>query len=201
MTTDTKLVAPADLFHDYRQDKHECCSCCRGYCPEVDTEPKPYDLYRLTVDGTEYLSDRYVAVRADHLSENTGKGVTVITSTKDQTGPEWVIPDTRPGPSTEWFTPSVIRGALTAGWTIHQGTGDAPANPQHIYDGDQHVGFVMPVIGDRDSLQAKAARLSEMPCIRALADECESRGWPIDGLCGDTWDLASQLLHVAQRIT
>lgn len=198
MPAATKLVAPADVFHDYRQDKHECCECCSGYCPEVDSKPEPYDLFKLTATGIGYLSDRYVAIRADRLSD-VAEDVTVVASTKDQTGPEWDIPDIQPETSPERFNPSIIRGVITAGWTIHRGNGATAKNPQHIYDGDLHVGFVMPV---RESSQDyRHARLSEMPRIRDLAWRYESEGWPISGLCGDTWDLASQLLHVAQRIT
>lgn len=211
MTTTTATPA-RELFTFLRTGKHEnCCECCEGYCPQEGDQCQPglLDLYRLTIRGTDYLSDRYVAVLADRVQLDPADENVHVEDVRNAKPEQFPIPTTVPGESEEIFNPGTIHGIIAAGYIIRQGeprlewTGEklpyppGVGRPQHIYDGCEHIGWVMPVSRD----EGITCRLSDVSRIAAYADEASVGGWQIPVMDNaDPWIIAAAILREAKRI-
>lgn len=126
----------SDLFAP-AEENHRCCTCCSGYCPAQDgalDDPRaPASTYRIG----DYISDRYVAIREALIS---GTPDSVID--RAELPAAMSIPGEKPAESTALFTPAHAIRLLNQGLTIHQGESDK--GPQHVYLGDEHIGWISP---------------------------------------------------------
>lgn len=154
------------LVHVFGYAGHDgwCCDCCYSggeECPEdyLDDEP---DLFTVAINGTDYISDRYVAIRADHIE--TSHRVNMPTVGRAL----FDIPDTTPGPSTAAFNPERVHRLTHLGWSIREGNGQA-----HVYDGDQHIGFISPIVPRDTDVPPYGAvmRLADADLIDTIAQD------------------------------
>jgi len=133
-------INPLTLFAD-EPERHVCCSCCEGYCPmdDADTGPDWSWMYRVEVDGVAYLTDRYVAVRAD-LCQPMPESVQVQ-DLPAQDGAEkgFIVPGTEPPLTESRITSWTWHRIARAGLTVH---GDSLV--LHLHIGGVHAGWVMP---------------------------------------------------------
>lgn len=149
---------PVELFGDASAHYGWCCSCCEGYCPRLDMTPTPGPEMLVKV-GETYISDRYVAIRAE-LVDLTGDSTVM-----DVPMPKpWTVPDEKPRLSTAGFTTSRVMRLIDLGMTIHDGGGDDKT--QHVHYRGDHVGFIMPA--------RKGVTLAEAQLHATLGD----REWP-----------------------
>ena len=143
---------PVQVFGDDEAHHGACCSCCYGYCPMGDhtSEPSADMLY---VVG-EYLTDRFVAVRADLLAvpDSQPKMSPDISMPKS-----WTIPDAEPEPSTLRFLPSRATRLTALGIDIRQGD-----TAQHLYFKGDHIGYLMTASAGRT--------LDEIAALQRLED-------------------------------
>lgn len=177
-------------------DGHECCSCCAGYCSLGETfkadEPAPETMYRITsTTGIEYISDRYVAIRADLV--DVGEYADRIID-----GPEGhdiaSIPDAEPEDSTAVFRAAFVHHMKNCGIRIREGV---PAGPQHLYASGEHVGWLMPANGSRPG---PWITLDQVSAIKKYVVESKINGWAVLVGSGDDWDIAASILNEAKRI-
>jgi len=108
-----------------------CCDCCDGYCPESDNGSHQDHVFSVGA----YVSDRYVAIRADLIDVKDGDEWRTITY--DPTA-GWTVPDDMPPESSRVFTPSIAGRLLALG--IHIGHSDDRSQP--LYHDGQHIGWV-----------------------------------------------------------
>ena len=140
----------------------ECCPCCTAYCSGVETgafnDAPTWDLFSFTVDGIEYVyvTDRYLAVRADLIETDCGGPVEMPSGA---TG--WPVPNAKPGPSTATLGAVYMHLLDKAGFDICDG--GATGRKQHVYRGAEHVGWLMPTSGDN------GATLADLPALREIA--------------------------------
>lgn len=154
----TRKWTPVELFGDYSTHHGWCCSCCEGYCPLEDYSPTPGPEVLVKVGGT-YISDRYVAIKAEHVY------LTGDATVMDAPMPlPWTVPGEKPQTSTARFTTSRVMRLVDLGMTIHDGGGDDKS--QHVYYQGEHVGFIMPA--------RRGVTLAEAQLHASLGD----RKWP-----------------------
>jgi hypothetical protein len=146
---DTPLIDTAVLFAE-SEETHVCCSCCEGYCPMTDSSGDaewPW-MHRIEVAGVAYLTDRYVAVRAE-LCQPVPDSVEVrtIPTVQDPAAKGFDVPEAQP-PATEarltapmWDR--IYRAGLMAHGEPMAGNG---LRVLHLYRDDQHVGWVMTAV-------------------------------------------------------
>jgi len=146
-------------------DTHACCSCCEGYCPrdEGDVSDEWLGMYRLDIDGVAYLTDRYVAVRADACQPvPAGVPVTPTPAQKDTKGKGFIVPETRPGVTssqiTAWMWDRIDRAGLSVRGDIVGGL-----RVLHLYLGEGHVGWVM------TATEGAGITLGELAAVRRVA--------------------------------
>ena len=126
-----------DLFGDVNDAHRECCQCCSGYYPETDP------LSRVTMRGVEYVTDKVLMVLADRvkLTRDPWPGSPVdVSGTK--AAERMTVPDVEPGPSLQLLHPSRMACLLAAGLNIREGGAN---RPQHVYDGQECIGWLMPL--------------------------------------------------------
>lgn len=169
-TPQTDLINTRLLF--LGADRHTCCSCCAGYCPRDDMDPAEADdwveLFRVEVAGVAYLTDRYVAVRAD-LCEPVPEGVPVgpLKAQKDAEANGFVVPKEMPEATRERITAWAWDRIDLAGLTVR---GDRPGEVWrtiHLYLGDTHAGWAMPA---RDGAGIQFHELDKVRRIAKAAD-------------------------------
>ncbi len=180
MSTTTWTIA--DIFNDPNED-HDCCSCCAGWCPRPDHGHE--DIFGLHVVG-EFITNRYVAVRADRLTDRP-TDLPDITNVKNR-----AVLDAEPpalaGESTRHFTPSKAAPLLRSGITIGEG---GEGNQQPLYEGGEHVGWIMP---------ARGAEWSDLASVRrymALIDRLDAlpRGQQVSGVAAQLmWSMRGSFL-------
>lgn len=168
---DTPLIDTRRLFLG-SDGGHTCCSCCAGYCPRVDMDPGETDdwpeLFRVEVARVAYLTDRYVAVRAD-LCQPVPEGVPVRPLDAQATAEEhgFTVPKTMPEPTRERITAWTWDRIDIAGLTVR---GDRPGEVWrtiHLYRGDTHAGWAMPA---RDGAGVQFHELDKVRRIAKAAD-------------------------------
>ena len=135
MSTTTWTIA--DLFND-PDEGHDCCSCCAGWCPRMEGDHG--DTLGLYIVG-EFVTNKYVAIRADRLTDVPD--LTDITNVKNRATLD-AEPPALAGESTRHFIPSKAAPLLRAGITIGEG---GEGKPQPLYEGGEHVGWIMPARG------------------------------------------------------
>ena len=161
MTTDK--IKDWQVFGNARDSHPECCPCCAAYCSGVETRAfnnaPALDLFSFTVDGVEYVTNKYLAVRADLIESTTSDGweLGLRISVAD-----WVIPDAKPGQSTATLGPVYMHLLNRAGFDICDG--GATSRKQHVYRGAEHVGWLMPTRGDN------GVTLADLPALREIAE-------------------------------
>ena len=161
-----------DLFGNVNDKHQKCCPCCAGYCPGDDLgfdKPElPRPLTAVVIGGVEYLTDSYLAIRRDRVTQTAelyppGRPIVIRDSAK------WAIPESKPGPSTHALDPELMRRLLDAGLDITR-----PSNPdvrnQNVYDGGEHIGWLMALHEEVDT-DPFVPGLATADAIRALATE------------------------------
>lgn len=139
-----------------RADAHRyCCDCCGLDCPSGYPEHRRPEVL-LRAGG--YLSDRYVMITEERLCDAP---VTVQFDLASMPA-SFQVPEVAPPPSEAFFVPSRAAKLLDLGLTIHQGEGTA--SPQHVYDGEVHVGWIM-------GAKAGAFTLTQVRSAMALLTE------------------------------
>ena len=150
------------VFGNARDSHPECCPCCAAYCSGLDTRAfnnaPASNLFSVTVDGVEYVTSRYLAVRADLIeTDSCGEPVEMPSGA---TG--WPVPDAKPGPSTATLGAVDMHLLDKAGLDICDG--GATSGKQHVYRGAEHVGWLMPTRGDN------GVTLADLPALREIAE-------------------------------
>lgn len=141
---DTPLIDTAALFAE-SEEAHVCCSCCEGYCPMTDS---PQDaewpwMHRIEVAGVAYLTDRYVAVRADLCQPVPGTvEVRDIPTVQDPAAKGFTVPEAQPPATEARLTAPMWDRIDRAALTVHGEPVDGK-RVLNLYLGDQHVGWVM----------------------------------------------------------
>ena len=160
--TDTATFKDWDIFGNARDSHPECCPCCTAYCSGVEAQvfndAPAWGLFSFTVDGVEYVTSRYLAVRADLIEATSGWepiGMPI-------SGTDWPVPATKPGPSTATLGPVYMHLLDKAGFDICDG--GATSRKQHVYRGAEHVGWLMPTRGDN------GVTLADLPALREIAE-------------------------------
>lgn len=179
-------------------DGHDCCSCCNGYCclesiEDIDNIPAPEMLYRITgTSGVDYISDRYVAIRAD-LVDVGEYGDRVMKAPKP--ADIGTIPDEEPAESAQLLRAAFVHHMKNCGIRIREGGGEG--HPQHLYSANGvHVGWLMPV----KTRRGPAITLDQVDRIKTYVAEQEINGWAIPVGSGDEWDVAAFIFNEAARI-
>lgn len=155
-------------FPDYAvfgnvQDEHRrCCQCCAGYC-HTGTEPAvPGMLYAFTVRSVDYVTDRYVAVRADLVTVRTAP--THVDVRKDV----YLVPASKPPTSTARLVPERMHTLTAAGFDIC-GDDNAHNAIQDLYLGGEHVGWVMALHRVPADNGLHEFTLDDLPTLREIA--------------------------------
>jgi hypothetical protein len=167
---DTPLINTRTLFLG-SDDRHTCCSCCAGYCPRDDMDPAETDdwveLFLVEVAGVAYLTDRYVAVRAD-LCQPVPEGVPVgpLKAQKDAKANGFIVPKEMPDATRERITSWTWDRIDLAGLTVRgDRVGDVRA--LHLYHGETHAGWAMPA---KDGAGIQFHELEKVRRIAVAAD-------------------------------
>ena len=154
----TRDTVFGETYHD-----GQCCYCCAGYCPAGDVDEPQQEMFELTVNGIEYYTDRYLAIRTDVFA----KPIAGLSSLRPKPV-EWPIPDTKPEPSKAALNANYIGRFRTLGWDVRQGYDE---NRQHVYRGDEHIGWLT-VMAPREpsgNLHGYAMRLVDADTIAYIA--------------------------------
>lgn len=152
------------VFGNVQDEHHRCCQCCDGYChlSDTGTEPAvPGMLYAFTVRGVNYVSDRYVAVRADLVAV---KLEPTLVGVEDDRYP--AAPPSKPPPSVAPLTPVQMHHATAAGFDIC-GADATHGSIQHVYLGDEHAGWIRAAA---DSGALHDFTLADLTDLREVAD-------------------------------
>lgn len=188
---ETETVGPAQVFGD-PGEHHVCCDCCAGYCPASDVGVDTLELWRVTINSSAYITDRYAAVRADLIEVDEGdRRFTWHDLPKSH---EWTVPEVEPGPSRQPLRPDIVERLLDCGIDIRQGEG-GERERQHLFVGGEHVGWVMPCVGD----YLGQITLDEVPRIRAYLAQPEGR--ITVSSAEHPWLSAAIILHEHDRLT
>ncbi|MBD2760056.1 hypothetical protein IEE94_11110 [Yimella sp. cx-573] len=143
----------------------ECCDCSAGYCPACEVDEPQQELFEVTVNGVDYYTDRYLAIRADVFT----KPIAGVSDVKPKRL-EWPIPDTKPKPSRAVLNAEYIGRFRELGWDVRQGYD--VGNRQHVYRGDDHIGWLMemaPWASPSGCLHGSAMRLVDADTIAFIA--------------------------------
>lgn len=159
------------VFGETRHDG-ECCDCCAGYCPGVDVDEPQQEMFWLTANGVEYYTDRYLAIRVDVFA----KPIEGLSSIRPKPV-KWPIPDTKPEPSKAVLNADYIGRFRKLGWDVCQGRdghldlNSGPQIRQHVYRGDEHIGWLMEMASRAPSrsLCGSAMRLVDADTIAYIA--------------------------------
>lgn len=142
-------------FTDYalfgrEADEHK--ACCDN-CDDASFIRPPDPIVTITVNGTDYATDTYLAVRADLVTPTPSgpRGLARVV---------WHVPDEQPPPSTANLNPKYLRTLLECGFDICEGTG--PLEPQHLYLNGEHVGWLAP-------MRYSSCTLADAPELRRIA--------------------------------
>lgn len=151
------------VFGNARDSHPECCPCCAAYCSGLEApafnDAPALDLFSFTVYGVEYVTNKYLAVRADLIEATTSDGWERLGLTIS--GTDWPIPDAKPGQSTATLGPVYMHLLDRAGFDIC--AGGATSGKQHVYRGADHVGWLMHTRGDN------GVTLADLPALREIA--------------------------------
>lgn len=174
-------LAPVALFgRNPGLADHVCCSCCDGYCHLGELDQEDFEstmaLWRVTSGGVEFITDRYLIVRADlvdieHKHTNLAEGD--VQTLHDAAFHE--PPAEKPGVSSALFQARYVDLLDKVGITIADG-GD-PHQAQPLYRGDEHVGWLMPVRADKKHLSS-GIRVGDLLSVRAILDAFAADGYP-----------------------
>jgi hypothetical protein len=144
-TPQPDLIDTRILFAE-SEEAHVCCSCCEGYCPMteggLEGDPWPF-MHRIEVAGVAYLTDRYVAVRADLCQPVPDSvEVRVIPAQKDAASKGFIVPEAQPPATESRITAHMWDRVDRAGLRIYGEPADG-LRVLHLYRENQHVGWVM----------------------------------------------------------
>lgn len=151
-----------DLFDN---DMHKHQACCMG-CTVMFAQNSTTDrLLNVDIDGIRYLTNRYLAIRAD-LVKATRKPYeeTVTIDDKKRATGSFEVPPKMPPASTHHLNPMYMDLLDLAGFTICEGE-VGPREAQPLYLGDEHVGWLMPV-----AEEPYGVTLADLPELRRIAD-------------------------------
>lgn len=149
------------VFGSLADAHRQCCQCCNGYCPAQENEDEllPEQLWRMVIGGVDYITDRYVMLRADLIAMQGDPLLIDILL-------DWEAPAIKPGPSTQPLEPSRMCRMITLGIEICEG---GPGVRQPLYLSEEHIGWVMVArptgrysaftVGDREELARIATDL------------------------------------------
>ena len=168
---------------------HVCCSCCNGYCILGDSGREhelEEELYAITVAGVDYISDRRNAVLAELIDTECGEPIRF--SLEDGKSSDLAIPNAKPQPSAEILRAAVVERMDTLGIEICQGSGSRMV--QHLYLGDRHIGWTMPV----NPVSGHGMRLHHRHRIKGIAERLTHGG----NFGVHPWDLAILALDSVQ---
>ena len=132
----------------------DCCDCCDGYCPRDDfnfgSKPHFEPLLRLTSTEASWVTDRYICIREDRLTPAPEEAhIRDLNTSPIDKGPMY-IPDERPDEGAEILISSRmwvriddagLTSSLVLGKALKHKDG-AGASIVHIYDGEEHIGWV-----------------------------------------------------------
>lgn len=159
--TDTATFKDWQIFGNDRDAHQFCCDCCNAHCLGVEarlfSDAHREPLYVFTHNDVRYVTDQYVAIRADLIDSAHGIDVTAYAAAIS-----WRIPDSRPGLSTAYLGALYMHLLDEAGLDICEG--ESHAKRQHIYRRDEHVGWLMPTRGDN------GLTLTDLPALREIAE-------------------------------
>ena len=160
------MATALDIFGPGNVHEGPCCDCCNGYCPDFGAKPTAR-VHPVTINGFEYYTDRYVAIREDRVDVS---GAEIEARAGEVIWPE--APADKPGPSTAVLSADTAGRLLDLGWDICEGE---PYGRQHIYDGDEHIGWITSC-GSRvegSPLGGMSMRLDDLQALRAIIRD----GW------------------------
>ena len=167
-TTPTRDTVFGETYHD-----GPCCDCCAGYCPSSEVDEPQQELFEVTINGVDYYTDRYLAIRADVFA----KPIEEVSIVKPKPV-KWSIPETKPEPSKVALNAHYIGRFRDLGWDVCQGRegnldGDHSSRiRQHVYWGDEHIGWLMQMSTSRAPsglLDGRAMRLVDADTIAHIA--------------------------------
>jgi hypothetical protein len=167
MIGDVESERVALILLGERGHQGSCCDCCNGYCPSGDIPGQLDELhggqvYPVTVDGVEYATDRYRAIRKDLVGPLEPPTWAVGPRVTDTTRAGLIVPDVQPPVSRADQSMDMLdRLAQIEGLTVHEGQGPA----LNLYVGSEHVGWC----GLR-KWQQGAASNEDYPLVRRIAD-------------------------------
>lgn len=155
-----------------------------------------------------YVTDRFVAVRANLVSEANQLPQLATPLSNAMT-----VPATVPPPSQARFRASVLERLSNEGITVH---GDEADRVQHLYLHGEHIGWIAAApdgrgpymtITDRPEVEALHQAAGEVADRLGFLDvtnpEIDLEAWPDDEV-GQLWDLAAYVLgevrHAQQKI-
>ena len=178
------------VFGDVNAHHGTCCQCCDGYCPESDVKPAPAPpaLYRVG----HYLSDKYVAIKADLIAPDGIDSDLYGAPVEVPMPAAWTAPDAEPPASTDLFVPSRAARLTALGIDIR---GDG--KPSHLYLDGEHIGYLMPA--------ERGRTLDEIAAFRRVVEEAEAEprsnpGILIRGIAADPLDAVMVILYAADEI-
>lgn len=160
MSIDARILLASPAEHE-----GDCCECCEGYCPKYESPGGKLEwdqfLFALHLDGVEYVTNRFVIVRAEAL-EGLPDGGEVQPFPgdpgvlRDQLP---AVPDERPAPSKSPMSVPMLDRFDRLGLD-YCGTGEKVV---HLYAGDQHIGWT--------TIATKGPNRDDFRLIRAFASE------------------------------
>jgi hypothetical protein len=148
-------------------------------------------LSRFVAHGKPYVTDRRAAIRADLVT-------TADAPTDVLTPIDWPIPSAKPPLTEALLGPQYVCWLVEdCGMTICAEPDRALTERQHLYLGDEHVGWVMPCSDDPTAKWPLGhMRLADMDRVRALAADLP----PALPIPAPRWVVAATLLRTAPRI-
>ena len=165
----TRITVFGEAYHD-----GPCCDCCDEYCRAIGVDEPQQEMFEFTINGVDYYTDRYLAIRADVFA----KPIAGVSSVKPKPV-EWSIPETKLEPSKAVLNADYIGRFRDLGWDVCQGRegnldGDHRSRMirQHVYRGDEHIGWLMEMSTSRmpgGLLDGRAMRLVDADTIAHIA--------------------------------
>lgn len=164
----TRITVLGEAYHD-----GPCCDCCDEYCRAIGVDEPQQEMFKFTINGVDYYTDRYLAIRADVFA----KPIDGVSNVKPKPV-EWSIPETKPEPSKAVLNANYIGRFRDLGWDVCQSrTGHLDASNslnrrQHVYRGDEHIGWLMEMSTSQmpsGLLDGRAMRLADADTIAHIA--------------------------------
>lgn len=162
----TATLKDYDLFGNGMHKHQACCMGCTMMFAENSTTDR---LLNGDIDGIRYLTNRYLAIRADLVkATRTPYEETVTIDDKKRATGSFEVPPEMPPASRQYLDAMYMDLLDLAGFTICEG---GPRTPQPVYLGEDHVGWLMPLRCREDVAEDRyLATLADLPELRRIAD-------------------------------